>query len=140
MAKRGRKLIQIDWDQFEKLCQMQSTLEEISGWFNCSEDTIERAVKRKYLTNFADIYKKKSSRGKISLRRKMFETAMDGNVTMQIFLSKQLLGYRDNPDPVQDTHKPYKPLDSMRDDDDDLNSDDGPAVDSDKGDNSDNEF
>jgi len=95
MAKRGRKQIEINWSDFEKLCSMQCTLIEIASWFKCSEDTVERACKRQYGENFADVYKKKSCKGKISLRRQMFETALGGNVTMMIWLSKQHLGFSD---------------------------------------------
>lgn len=90
---RPRK--EINQDEFEKLCHIQCTLVEISEWFDCSEDTIERWVKRTYLHGFAEIFKKKSSRGKISLRRKMFDLAFSGNVTMCIWLSKQHLGMKE---------------------------------------------
>ena len=91
----GRPRVQIDQEEFEKLCALHCTCIEIAEWFNCSVDTIERWCKRTYEENFAEVFKKKSSKGKISLRRKMFETAMGGNVTMQIFLSKNVLGYAD---------------------------------------------
>lgn len=92
MAKRGRPRLEIDQTEFEKLCGLQCTLIEIAGWFNCSEDTIERWAKRTYSVNFADAHKKLSSGGKISLRREMFRVALTGNVGMLIWLSKQHLG------------------------------------------------
>lgn len=91
----ARPQIQINWAEFDKLCNIHCTLIEIAEWFDCSEDTIERAVKREKGMVFAEYYKRKSGRGKISLRRKMFETAQSGNVTMMIWLSKNMLGYRD---------------------------------------------
>lgn len=93
--KAGRPQKEIDWPQFEKLCGIHCTLVEISSWFSCSVDTIERACKRHYGEDFAEIYKQKQSLGKISLRRKMFETAMTGSIPMMIWLSKQMLGYTD---------------------------------------------
>lgn len=93
--KMGRPLIEINQEQFENLCSLHCTLIEIAEWFKCSEDTIERWSVRTYEATFADTFKKKSSKGKISLRRKMYETAMTGNVTMQIWLSKQQLGMTD---------------------------------------------
>lgn len=95
MAQMGRPKIEIDWKVFDKLCRFQCTLVEIAEWFDCSEDTIERAVKREYNETFAERFKKKSAKGKTSLRRKMFVIAMKGNVTMCIWLSKQMLGYTD---------------------------------------------
>lgn len=98
MAKRGRPLIEIDEEKFEKLCFIHCTLEEISGFFNCSEDTVERWCKREYKMNFAVIYKQKSSRGKISLRRWQWRRAEEGDKTMLIWLGKQELGQRDKLD------------------------------------------
>ena len=48
MAKRGRKPIEINWEEFEALCAIQATLREMECFFGCSEDTLERAVKRQY--------------------------------------------------------------------------------------------
>lgn len=95
-GKNGRPLIGIDWEEFDKLCYMQCTLVEIADWFQCSVDTIERAVIREKKLGFAEYYKKKSCAGKISLRRSMFNKATtEGNVTMMIWLSKQYLGMSD---------------------------------------------
>lgn len=92
---RPRK--EIDKDQFEKLCGLQCTLEEIAGWFQCSPDTIERWSKRTYGIGFADAFKRFSQSGKISLRRYQFKIA-EKNAAMAIFLGKQYLGQRDAPD------------------------------------------
>ena len=95
---KGKPYTHIDWDQFEKLCALHCTLIEISDFFDCSEDTIDRLVKAKYKANFAVVFKRKSSKGKLSLRRKMFECAMGGGkgaTTMMIWLSKQQLGMSD---------------------------------------------
>lgn len=92
MAKTGRPKIEINKDMFEKLCSIQCTEEEIAGVFGCSIDTINRWCKRTYDETFADIYKKKSAMGKMSLRRWQFDTAKRGNATMQIWLGRQYLG------------------------------------------------
>ena len=47
-SKMGRPRIEIDENQFKKLCEYMCTLEEIAGIFNCSEDTIERWCKRTF--------------------------------------------------------------------------------------------
>ena len=84
----------INHNQFEKLCEIQCTLEDIAQWFQCSSDTIERWCKRQYKHDFADCVKRFSTGGKISLRRRMFK-ASEKSITMQIWLSKQHLGMRD---------------------------------------------
>lgn len=96
--KMGRPLIPIDKIQFEKLCGMFCTLQEIAGFFNCCEDTIENWTKKEYGLTFSDIYKRLSSVGKISLRRQQMKVAMKGNTSMLIFLGKQYLNQKDNPE------------------------------------------
>lgn len=91
----ARPRIEIDKEIFENICGIQCTLEEIAGVFNCSEDTIERWCKRTYEMGFAEVYKKHSARGKMSLRRFQFNLAKK-NAAMAIFLGKQYLGQKDN--------------------------------------------
>lgn len=95
MARTGRPKTKIDKESFEKLCMMHCTLIEIAGFFNCSEDTIENWCKENYKATFSDVYKRKSARGNISLRRSQFQSAEAGNVTMQIWLGKQWLGQKE---------------------------------------------
>lgn len=90
---RPRK--EIDANLFKKLCGLQCTLEEIAGVFDCSPDTIERWCKREFKESFADIYKKYSANGKMSLRRYQFELAKK-SAAMAIWLGKQYLGQTDH--------------------------------------------
>lgn len=90
----ARPRIEIDMEQFKKLCAIQCTLEEISAWFKCSEDTIERWCERELKMSFADAYKTFSADGKISLRRTQFKMA-EKNCSMAIWLGKQYLGQKD---------------------------------------------
>jgi transposase len=92
----GRKRIEIDQHQFEQLCYMQCTLDEIAGWFGCSEDTIQRWCKRTYRQTFGEVYAGKSQGGRISLRRAQFELAKK-SPAMAIWLGKQYLGQSDAP-------------------------------------------
>lgn len=91
----GRPQIEINQKQFENLCGILCTEEEIAGFFNCSVDTIERWCKRTYKENFADTYKKHSAKGKMSLRRAQFKLA-EKSAAMAIFLGKNYLGQRDS--------------------------------------------
>lgn len=93
----ARPRIEIDSEQFKKLCGIQCTLGEISSWFKCSEDTIERWCKRELKMSFADAFKMFSADGKISLRRTQFRMA-ETNCSMAIWLGKQYLGQRDQHD------------------------------------------
>ena len=101
MARTGRPKKEIDVDNFKKLCGMQCTLAEIAGFFDCSEDTIERWCKREFKTTFAEVYKVHSASGKITLRRAQFKLA-EKSAAMAIFLGKQYLGQKDTIE-VEDT-------------------------------------
>ena len=90
----ARPRLEIDSEQFKKLCAIQCTLGEIASWFKCSEDTVERWCKREFGKSFAESYKTYSADGKISLRRTQFKMA-EHNVSMAIWLGKQYLGQRD---------------------------------------------
>lgn len=95
MAGRPRK--EIDEEQFRTLCGYQCTLADIAGFFNCNESTIERWCQRELKMNFAEAYKMYSATGKISLRRHQFKLA-EKNAAMAIFLGKQYLGQKEQPD------------------------------------------
>lgn len=94
MAKMGRPRKEINKDEFEKLCGIMCTKEEIANIFDCSEDTIERWCKRTYNSTFAVAFKKYSADGKASLRRTQFKLA-EKSATMAIFLGKNYLGQKD---------------------------------------------
>ena len=113
---RPRK--EIDSEQFEKLCALQCTLAEISNWFGCSEDTIERWCQRTYQDEngqpmgFADAYKNYSVDGKISLRRFQFKMA-ERHPNMAIWLGKQWLGQRDNIDVGMDVNDKAREVEAL---------------------------
>ncbi|MEB3218967.1 MAG: hypothetical protein VKN72_22405 [Nostocales cyanobacterium 94392] len=94
----GRPRIEIDWKEFDKLCGLQCTLEEIAGWFNCSIDTIENRVKEVHGITFSEYFSQKRASGRISLRRKQYESAMSGNTALLIWLGKQYLNQSDKQD------------------------------------------
>lgn len=89
---RPRK--EINKEEFEKLCGIMCTKDEIAGWFDVSEDTIDRFCKREYGDSFAVVYKNHSSMGRISLRRNQFKLA-EKSPAMAIFLGKNYLGQKD---------------------------------------------
>ena len=91
----GRPPIEISQKQFENLCGLQCTKEEVADFFNCSEDTIDRWCQKVYGKSFAVVFKEKRSGGKISLRRKQWLLA-DKSPAMAIFLGKNYLGQTDN--------------------------------------------
>lgn len=91
MSKKNK----IDKTQFEKLCAILCTQEEIAGFFDVSNSDISKWVQEEYGQSFGEVWNKKSSLGKISLRRFQFKQA-EVNANMSIWLGKQYLGQKDN--------------------------------------------
>lgn len=90
----ARPRAQIDKNEFEKLCGLQCTKEDIAGWFGVSEDTIERWCKREYNECFAVVFGQKRKKGIVSLRKSGFDLARK-NPSVHIFYAKNYLGMRD---------------------------------------------
>lgn len=88
----GAKKTDIDLIALEKLCAMQCTDEEIAAWFGVATKTIER---RRKTAAGAEAMERGKAKGRITVRRKLFALMEAGNVAAAIFLSKNLLGYRD---------------------------------------------
>ena len=89
---RPRK--EIDQKQFENLCGLQCTKEEICAWFDTTDKTLESWCKRTYNAGFSEIFRQKRGLGKISLRRSQWRLA-GKSAAMAIWLGKQYLGQRD---------------------------------------------
>ncbi len=86
---------QFDKLQFENLCGIFCTKEEICGIFGCDQKTLSRWCEDTYGVGFSHIYKTYSADGKMSLRREQMNVAKRGNTTMLIWMGKQHLGQVD---------------------------------------------
>lgn len=102
--KTGRPKIEVDFAEVDKLCQIQCTGEEIASFFGISYDTLERRCKEQFKVSLAEYIKEKSAKGKSSLRRLQWKAAMNGNVTMLIWLGKQYLGQTDKTNYVDESN------------------------------------
>ena len=78
------KKYNIDTEQLEQLASFGCTNTEIASFFNCTEHIIRKS----YAENLA----KGRDKGKIRLRQMQWKAADKGNVTMLIWLGKQILG------------------------------------------------
>ena len=95
----ARPLKNIDWDQVDKMCAIHCTGEEQAAVLGVDYDTLNRACHREHNCSFADYFRQKASNGKMSLRRKQYTAAMDGNTTMLVWLGKNWLGQTDHIEP-----------------------------------------
>ena len=86
--KVGRpKKYDLDTSQIEKLASFGCTNTEIASFFDCSETTLTR--------NYGGFLTKGRDKGKIRLRQLQWQQAERGNVSMLIWLGKQVLGQTD---------------------------------------------
>ena len=94
----GRPKKIIDYETVEKLGNIHCTQEEIAAILDISVRTLQRD------SEFCRIYKQSTANSKKSLRRLQWNKAEEGNATILIWLGKQMLGQRDNPE-VDQTDK-----------------------------------
>jgi hypothetical protein len=85
----GRKRVNIDLEQLEKLCALQCTDEELAAYFGVSPRTIER---RKVQPAFAEAIERGKARGRVSLRRNLWGLAAKGNPAAKHFPGKESPG------------------------------------------------
>ena len=84
----GRPKSKVDPKILGNLAHIGCTIEEIGSVVGVSARTLQR--------NFAEIIQANREKGKASLRKKMFEKAINkDNTHMQIWLSKNYLGMKD---------------------------------------------
>lgn len=75
---------EISEEQVIKLAEINCSYSEMAAVLGCDESTLTR--------RFAQVIQKGREGGKMSLKRKQYEVAMSGNVSMLIWLGKQTLG------------------------------------------------
>lgn len=97
---RPRK--EIDQKQFENLCALQCTEQEICAWFDVCDETLSAWCKRTYKKGFSEVFRQKRGKGKISLRRSQWRLA-ENNAAMAIWLGKQYLEQKDTIEAKVDT-------------------------------------
>lgn len=93
----GRPRIQIDEKQLEELAGIGCTTPEMATIMGVSEDTLER--------RFAGVIEKGRANRNMSLRRQQVIIANTGNVSMLIWLGKQLLGQSDKVETTKKTDR-----------------------------------
>lgn len=106
MAKKnGRPLAKIDWKKVDNMCAIHCTGEEQAGVLGVDYEALNRACKREKKMGFKEYFKLKSGAGKMSLRRKQYSEAIEGNTTMLVWLGKNWLGQTDKIEATIDAGK-----------------------------------
>jgi IS30 family transposase len=91
----GRPEIKIDWKKVGNLLKAQCIGTGIASMLGVSPDTLYRKCQEDHKTNFEDYSRQKKSEGVELLRAKQFQTAMEGDKTLLIWLGKQYLDQKD---------------------------------------------
>lgn len=99
--KGGRPKKEIDFDMVDNLLGIMCTGEEVADILGVDYDTLNARIKEQFKVSFSDYIREKQSKGKASLRRRQYLTAVEeGNPTMLIWLGKQYLGQKDKQEPI----------------------------------------
>ena len=101
----GRPRKEIDWIQLESVVTLDGSLDycaerQLVKWgkepnkktIKAAREVIERRVKERYGMTFTEFKEQKKEPVRLKLRQKQLDTAFSGNVTMMIWLGKQILG------------------------------------------------
>lgn len=91
----GRPDKDINYSTLDRLCKIQCTGEECAAVLGLDYETLNTALKRDGNGGFKEYFAIKSKVGHASLRRRQYQSAENGNVTMQIWLGKQWLNQKD---------------------------------------------
>lgn len=94
-GQRKQKQEKIDKKQFEELCKIQCTQEEICSVLGIDHKTLDSWCHSTYDMKFSQVFKEKRQGGKASLRRMQWKLA-EKNATMGIWLGKNYLEQKDN--------------------------------------------
>src|SRR3990172_1880151 len=84
-----------EWTLFDAMCSAGALEIDIAEAFRVEWKTINAMLKRERMMDFSHYRKQKMGRGRANLAAVMYDAAMKGNTTMQIFLSKKWLGMSD---------------------------------------------
>jgi hypothetical protein len=75
----GRPKTSIDLEELIEIASFYPSLDEISNWFNCSNDTIERTIKKHFNITFAEFRHKYSGKTRLAIKRKAISKALNEN-------------------------------------------------------------
>ncbi len=82
------KKYNLDTDQIKKLASLGCTNKEMGDFFGCSADLLEK--------RYSEFLTKGRAEQKLRLRQLQWKSAEKGNIVMQIWLGKQILGQSEN--------------------------------------------
>jgi hypothetical protein len=94
----GRSKAKIDWKKVDNLLKAQCDGVAIAGIIGIHPNTLYLACEEKFKIGFSEYSATKRSEGQELLRAKQYQTAMEGDKTMLVWLGKQYLGQKEKQD------------------------------------------
>jgi hypothetical protein len=98
VEKSGRPEKPIDWDRVNELLEAGCTGTEIAPHFDIHYTNFYDRVEKKYGISFTDYASKMRQKGDSLLREKQYKKALKGENALLIWLGKNRLGQKDQPE------------------------------------------
>lgn len=104
MGAKPKTWDEADEKRFKSLCQIMCTKAEVCAVMDVDAKTLDRLVDKHFgesvphegaRLTFSEAFEVFSARGKMSLRRKQFELALEGDKSMLVWLGKNYLDQTD---------------------------------------------
>lgn len=95
---RTKPKVHIDWDQVNGMLQTQASTEDVAQAIGISRDSLYVRCKKETGMQYTEFRQKAKATGLTRLRAKQYAVAMEGHPTMLVWLGKQHLGQKENPE------------------------------------------
>ena len=89
-----------NWAELERMLQVHNNGEDCAYMLGMSYSILARKVQDHYGITFEELIKRNQQVGKTTLRKAMMNAVIKGSVPMMIWLSKNWLGMKDNPEEI----------------------------------------
>ena len=96
---RGAPKAKLDWERIKEMLAAGCTTGEIAGYFNVHKETLYNRCKKEHSMRFVDLREIALGKGNAIIRETQFNLAIENkDRVMLIWLGKQRLGQRENPE------------------------------------------
>ena len=100
---RGNK-IELNYEVLDALLQHKITKKFCADYFGVSEDTIERRLREDFEMTFKEYHALKLENTSYKLQQQAIQMALEGNAVMMIFCLKNLAGWSDKQESVEQSN------------------------------------
>jgi hypothetical protein len=94
----SRPKAEIDWEKVNNYLKAQCDGAAIARLLGIHPDTLYLRCQAEFNMGFSEYSQQKKAEGVEMLKMKMYADAVNGNTSMQIWLSKQYAGFKDKQD------------------------------------------